>query len=276
MEPLDRRRRRVSVGIAGAGGDDRDARLNGREERSRARRPRTVMGDLQQVDRWEASSDELGINAFLDVTRKEEPVLPDLAQEHDRDVVDRRPTVGRPLGYAVRVRPEDPKSDPVEAQAVARRETAARWATGGQRRCPSSITGARPDHARLVHATDPVARQQCGQARNVVLVRVGEHQDVDATIPRRQSLIERDEEASRVGPAVDEEPAAPTTLDEDPVALADVEDHDPHEPVRVMRQRDGQRHRGGGQRDRRHAHCPGIAGSSIAPPFEATNAGAAA
>jgi hypothetical protein len=234
------------------------------------------MRDLQEIDLGEAAADELGIDALLDVAGEEEPVLADLAQEDDGHVVDRRAAVGRPLRHAVRVRPEDPEADPVEAQPVAGRQPAMWRAAGGQRRRPRSIAGTRPNHARLVHATDPVPREQRRQARHVVFVRVGQHQDVDASVPGRQSLIEGDEEASRIGPTIDEEPPAAATLDQDSIALTDIEDNHAHEPVWVMRQRDGQPHGGRGERDRRHARASGVAGRSLAPARDGTNARAAA
>ena len=61
----------------------------------------------------------------------------------------------------------------------------------------------------------------------MVLVRVREHHDVDATIPGRQDGVELGEDAVRVGPAVDEHPRAVAALDEDCVALAHVEHDDP-------------------------------------------------
>ena len=51
MEPLDRRRRRVPVRVAGARRHDRDARPNGLEEFRRRRGARPVVRDLQQVHR---------------------------------------------------------------------------------------------------------------------------------------------------------------------------------------------------------------------------------
>jgi len=65
----------------------------------------------------------------------------------------------------------------------------------------------------------------------MVLVRVRQDEDVDATIPGRQAFVECDEEASRVRPAVDDEPSTALALHEDAVALTDVEDRDVHQPV---------------------------------------------
>ena len=54
----------------------------------------------------------------------------------------------------------------------------------------------------------------------MVLVRVGQDDDVDPAVPRREAPIERDEQPVRVRSAVDEQPAAARALDEDRVALA--------------------------------------------------------
>ena len=53
---------------------------------------------------------------------------------------------------------------------------------------------------------------------------MGQDEDVDPSIPGRKAFVERDEEAARIRPAIDDHPAAARALDEDGVALADVED----------------------------------------------------
>ena len=82
-------------------------------------------------------------------------------------------------------------------------------------------------HPRLEHAADAVALEQEGQARDVVLVRMAQDDRVDPAVPRRDPPIEGHQQAIGIGSAVDEEPAAPGALDEDRVALPDVEDRDP-------------------------------------------------
>ena len=72
----------------------------------------------------------------------------------------------------------------------------------------------------------------------MILVRVGEDEQVDPAIPRRQSRVERDEQPVRVRPAVDQQATAATALDEDRVALADVEDRHPDAAVGPVRRRD--------------------------------------
>ena len=104
---------------------------------------------------------------------------------------------------------------------------------------PKTIEGgmeggvARPGtmHPDLGHGPDPISLEEDGQARHVILVRVGQHDEVDAPIPRRQSLVEHDQQAVRVGAAIDEHPAAGVALDEDGITLPDVEDRHPEATV---------------------------------------------
>ena len=82
-------------------------------------------------------------------------------------------------------------------------------------------------HPRLEHAADPIALEQEREAGDVVLVRMAQDQRVDPAVPRRDPPIEGHEQAIGIGAAVDEEPAAPGTLDQDRVALPDIEHRDP-------------------------------------------------
>ena len=68
------------------------------------------------------------------------------------------------------------------------------------------------------------------------------HDDVEPPIPGREAPVEEPEEPSRIGPAVDEEASPASALDEDRVALADVEDDEGRIPRRSV----------GGTEDDRH------------------------
>ena len=61
----------------------------------------------------------------------------------------------------------------------------------------------------------------------MVLVRVAEDHDVDPPIPGRDVLVECHEEPIRVGTAVDEQATTARALDEDRIALPDIEDGHP-------------------------------------------------
>jgi hypothetical protein len=206
------------------------------------------MRDLQHVDVRDATSEQLRIDAFLDVAHQQEPLFPNLAKEHDRDVVDRGAAVGWVHRDTAGIGPQDLQMDRVERQAVARRQPAVRRPERGEVLCPGLEPRTRPDHARLVHAPHAIALEQERETGDVILVRVAEHEDVDPPIPGREPLVKSDEEPRRVGAAIDQHAAAATPLHQDAVALSDIEDHDTREPVGSMNQdereaEDGDRHR---------------------------------
>jgi hypothetical protein len=69
----------------------------------------------------------------------------------------------------------------------------------------------------------------------VILVRVGEDHQVDPTIPGRNVRIELDEQPIRVGPAVHQQTAAAVALDQNRVALPDIEHGQMDAAVRSVR-----------------------------------------
>ena len=75
----------------------------------------------------------------------------------------------------------------------------------------------------LEDAADAVSLEEQGKTRDVILVRMGQDEDVDPPVPRRDALVELDEQPVGIRAAVDQHPAAAGTLDEDRIALADVE-----------------------------------------------------
>ena len=127
---------------------------------------------------------------------------------------------------------------------VARDQAAAGRPTRGQDRLERRISRAETRHARLHDLADAVALEDERQAADVILVRVGEHDQVDPPVPRWHPRVERDEQPVRVGTAVDEHSAAGRAGHEDRVALADVEHHDVGAPIRARGagdQQDGDR-----------------------------------
>jgi hypothetical protein len=60
----------------------------------------------------------------------------------------------------------------------------------------------------------------------VILVRVAQDQDVDSPIPGWDSRVELEDQPIWVGTPVDQHPSAAIPLDEDRIALPDVEDRD--------------------------------------------------
>jgi hypothetical protein len=98
----------MAVRVAGPGRRDRDAGPDGVDERLRRRGLAAVMGDLEQVDLGQAFGQELWVDVLLDVAHQQEAAQTDLAEQHDRHVVDPGATVGRLGGYLAADRPEDP------------------------------------------------------------------------------------------------------------------------------------------------------------------------
>ena len=123
-------------------------------------------------------------------------------------------------------------SRPIDAPG--REEPVAAARRGAELPGERAVAGSRSAHARLVDPADPVPVEEERHPGDVVLVRMGQDEDVDPAVPRRQPAIELDEQPVRIGAAVDEHPSAAAALDEDRVALADVEDRDPGGAVRSM------------------------------------------
>jgi hypothetical protein len=215
-----------------------------------------MVSHLQQLDAGQPASDELRIDALLDVARQEEPMPGDLAQEDDGDVVDGRPVIARFEWHRPRVGPQDVQADVVHAQPIAGPERPARDADDGQRAPPGLVSRARTVHPRLVDALDIVAFEEERQAPDVVLVGMAEDDGVDVPIPRREMVAQRNEEPPRVGAAVHQQATSATTFDEDRVPLTDVEDDDPGDAVRSVSEgeRDGDDR--GDERQRGHTGEP--------------------
>ncbi len=79
----------------------------------------------------------------------------------------------------------------------------------------------------------------------MVLVRVGQDEDVDPAVPWREALVEQAQQPVGIGSAVDEEASPTAAFDEDRVTLADVEHGDPHATVGSMQCGDGEGDRPG-------------------------------
>ncbi len=224
-----------------------------------------MVGDLQELDARQAASQELGIDLLLDVAGKQEAVRAEAAEQNDRNVVDRRSAVGRMLGHAPRVRPQDPELDLVQPEPIAGRQ-GPMWRRGSvKRRRPGLVARTRADHARLVHAPDPVAAEETGEPGDMILVRVRQDQDVDPPIPGRQPLVELPHEPVGVRSAVDEEPPAGAALDEDPIALADIENRDADDPARSFGDREAEGDRRRHERDSGDARPVALRGPDVTP-----------
>jgi len=196
-------------------------------------------------------------DVILDVASQQDAPPGNLAEEDDRDVVDPASRIGRLARNAARVRPEHAEADVVEADPGARRERGV-WRRGatGEIASKRRVARARPAHAGLVDPPDPIALEQERQAGDMILVRMGQDQDVDPAVPGRQATIELDQEAIRVRSAIDQHPRATTALDEDRIALSDVENRDPRRAVGPMGDDETERAHGNGKTDDRQPGEP--------------------
>lgn len=201
------------------------------------------MRDLQEVDAGQSAGEERRIDPLLDVAGQQERVSGDLAEEDDRDVVDRRAAIGRMERHRARIRPQDPETDVVDRQSIARPECPARWAARlasdlAELAAPRGVAGSGSDHARLEHPADVVSLEQQRQSGDVILVGMAEDKGIDPTIPGRQPLVQGDQQPAGIRPAIDEESTAAATLHEDRIALPDVEDRDARHAVRSVDHRE--------------------------------------
>lgn len=210
--------------VVGADRDERDGGACGVEERRRRRRRTPMVGDLEHVEAGEAGGDELGIDALLRVPREEEPAPGRSAEQHDRDVVDAGPRRRGRCRDRARARPQDLERDVAEAETGAGCECPVRRPDHqcGLEGCGA---GAAPVHPRLIDMPDAISLEDSDQTGDVVFVRVRQDHHVDPPVPRRDHRVELGDDAVGIGAAVDEHASAVAALDQDRVALADVE-HD--------------------------------------------------
>jgi hypothetical protein len=73
----------------------------------------------------------------------------------------------------------------------------------------------------------------------VILVRVAQDEDIDPAVPGRNPGVELEDQAIGIGSAVDQHSPAPIAIDQDRVALADIENGDVDPTVRPRRDSDG-------------------------------------
>jgi hypothetical protein len=94
-------------------------------------------------------------------------------------------------------------------------------------------------HARLDDPADPVALEQESQAGDMILVRMADDDDIHPAVPWRQPFVERHDQAVRIRAGIEQHARAPPALDQDGVALADVEHDHRGRAVRTMMDDEG-------------------------------------
>jgi hypothetical protein len=242
LEAVERLLGGVPVRVAGAGADDGDVRPECRQEGLGGGRPAAVVRDLEHVETTpvgQPTCEQLRVDGLLDVAGQQQPALSEAHVEHDRDIVDARAGIGRLRRHGATRWPADFDLGRIEAQMVAGEEPAARATEPDQRLLIGAVSGAGAPHARLRDGADPVARQQHGQTGDMVFVRMGDHDQVDAPVPGRESGVEHGQQAVRIRAGIDEQPRAVVALQQDGVALADVEHGEPQPAVRTCHGAEG-------------------------------------
>jgi hypothetical protein len=93
------------------------------------------------------------------------------------------------------------------------------------RRCGPKFayTSSLAAHAGLGDAVDTVARHEARQAAGVVFVGVRQYDQVEVPIPQRDALVKASHQEVRIGAAVDQDAVASGGLQQDGIALADVQ-----------------------------------------------------
>ena len=267
-QACQRRGRRVAVVVAGPHGDEGDAGTRGVQQRGAGRRCAPVVGHLEDVDPGEAAGKQPWVHVVLGVAGEQEATAVRLAEQDDRRVVDAA-AGGRGLDGDPGLRPQDRERHLVQAQPGTRRQR------GPGRAAPQGLVPRLPARARAVHPgledpAYPVPLQDPDEAGDVVLVRMRQDDEVDPAIPRRDAGIELHQQPLGVRPAVHQHPAAGPALDEDRVALPDIEHHEAGRPARGVgqgerRERDDDRRQrtpGRGWQATRGPACAGASGAS--------------
>jgi hypothetical protein len=219
----------MAVVVADPGADDRDTGTQCREERGAGGGRAPVVGDLEEVepaghllDRIE----ERAIHVLLEVAREQEPLSADPDVEHDRRVVDLPPRVRRCLGDEPGRWPDDIGASVADRESVALREADDRDAVALGLLVVGAVATALAEHPVVGEDADAVAREESREPADVVLVWMGREHDVDPAVPDRDPFVEPADEDVRVAAAIDEDPHPIVSLDEDRVALPDVEHRD--------------------------------------------------
>jgi len=80
-QPVQRRFRRMAIGITHPGRGNRDPRSHGVEERLGRGRLAPMVGDLEQIDTRQTLGQQLRVDRLLDVAHQQEAAAPHLAEQ---------------------------------------------------------------------------------------------------------------------------------------------------------------------------------------------------
>jgi len=151
------------------------------------------MGHLEQIP-WPVvvgdPFEEVVVVVVLEVAGEQDALLPDAHRQHDRGAVDGATVREDPVRDGVCRRPQDVDAGLAQRERIALGE-ASSWDVVAEGRGPQlEHATALGVHVRLEDTADSIARQQPGQARRMVLVRVREQSDVDVAVPAGDAFVE--------------------------------------------------------------------------------------
>jgi hypothetical protein len=184
------------------------------------------MGDLEHVEAGEAACHERGVDVLLGIAGQQEDPSGCRAKQDDAHAVDRTARRARLPRDRPGLRPDHVEAELGDIDPPAGCERLP-WDVGPrpQEGVPRLPARAGAGHPGLEDAPDPVPLDHADQPRDMVLVGMGEHEHVHVPVPRRDSRVELQQQAFRVGTAVDQHALPGPALQEDRVTLAHVE-HD--------------------------------------------------
>jgi hypothetical protein len=200
-----------------------------------------MMGHFQQVqavaDR-DARREELRVDGLFDVPRQEHATGSEAKVQHRGHVVDAGAGIGWLWRHASAGGPTNGDRRAIEAQDVTSGQAAPIERKPIERLVEGGVPGTRTTHPDVSHRAHAVAHEEEREASHMVLVRVGQHDQIDPPVPGWQVCVKCDEQPVGVRPAIDEHPTPGIALDEDGITLSDVEHGHPQASVRPSRGRE--------------------------------------
>lgn len=222
----------MAIVIAGPGTDGGESWAQDLQQRATRSRGAAVVGDLEQVPAPAISLDHLqqvGIAVLLEITGEQDPLLAEPDAEHDGGVVDAATRAGGGRRQPIPRRPQHLDGGCTEREGRALEQADPTDVEPSGRSPQFAHAGAVTVHPGLCDAAHGVARHQARQATRMVLVGMGQHDQVDVAVPDGDALVEPSHQQVGVRPAVDQEASAVCGLDQDGIPLPDVEDRDPEQ-----------------------------------------------
>jgi len=198
-----------------------------------------VVADLEEIDGTDQpASAEQCLDRRLGIAAQERGEGPAAQQRHDRCIVDVARRQGRgPVGCGGKEQAETRRTvEPDRLPGHGGHESRPTFRPGSLEE--ARVARIRVRAGRVDDQSDAIALKHCGQAADMVLVGMGEDDDIDGPLPPRKRLAEPLQEKVGIGTSVDERDRARRRLDEDRVALPDVEDGQVQLAVREFRNRD--------------------------------------